>query len=98
MRLFVIPSASTRVDALRADRRASLDTAFHDLALWLTTQAVDLPLHQVTAALFERLTAFALTMLALWSALRLDPVVPKVLVEGRASYTFAAWRHEPVRI
>jgi len=84
MRLFVIPSAATRINALRSERRAALADAFVEFTGWLTTDATELLLHQVTAALFKRVTALALTALALWSALRLDPLVPKVLVEGRA--------------
>lgn len=97
MRLLDILSTPNRVDALRADRRAALDAAFTDLTRWLTTQATELPLHHVTAALFQRVTALALTALTLWSALRLNPFVPKLLVEGSVSYTFEAWRLEPVR-
>jgi hypothetical protein len=68
-----------------------------ELVHWLTSSAVDLQLHQVVESLFVRVTALALVALALWSALRLNEHVPTMRVYGTASYSFQAWRYEPVR-
>ncbi len=93
----VIPLRPARVAAARAADRAAFAARVAELTRWLTTEATEEPLHRVTSALFERLTALALAALTLWSALRLDEDVPPVLVHSGASYTFGGWRREPVR-
>ncbi len=97
MHLPVIPLNLSRVETHRRAERAAVDAAVAEFTHWLTTEASHQPLHQVVSAMFERLTALALTALSLWSALRLDEHVPAVRAYGGASYTLHAWRREPVR-
>jgi len=97
MHLPVNPLDLSYIETHRRAKRASLEAALSELTLWLTTDASHLPLHQVVSAMFERLTALALTALSLWSALRLDEHIPTVRAYAGVSYTFHAWRWEPVR-
>lgn len=97
MHLSVIPQPQNPVAAARAMRRERFTAACAELTHWLSTEAAEHPLHEVVALLTSRLRHLALAALALWSVLRLDEHVPAVLVHGRASYSFLAWRTEPVR-
>lgn len=92
-----IPLSPNQVELHRREQQAAFDTQVSDLIRWLTTEAVGLPLHQVSGPLFAHVTTLALVALSLWSALRLDEHVPAVRVYGKASYRFHAWRREPVR-
>jgi len=88
----------SRIQSERAARRARFAAAASEVSRWLTADAHELALHEVVAALTARLTALALTALALWAVLRLeDDHVPAVLTHGGASYVFHAWRAQPVR-
>lgn len=97
MQLSIILPNPSRVEAHRKAERASFDAEVAKWTHWLTTEAPHLSLYQTVGAMLERLKVLALTALSLWSALRLDEHVPKMRVYGGASYTFHAWRLEPVR-
>lgn len=97
MPLPINPNEASQIDDIRKEERSAFDAAVTDLIQWLTTDAMDLPLHRVTTAMTERLSALAMLALAFWSALRLEEDVPACRVNGGASYTFQGWRREPVR-
>lgn len=97
MHASVIALTPNRVSSHRERQHAALQATWQELLNWLTGEAAVQPIHVVAAGLQKRLTRLALAGLSLWSALRLDETVPKMLVHGHASYSFHAWRWEPVR-
>ncbi len=97
MPLPVDATAPVDVAALRASNEAAVQAAFCELMAWMRNRSPEHQLHAVEAKLWEHLRALALVRLAWWSSLKLESAPPQCLIHRSASYTFHAWRQQPIR-